>query len=553
MNQQNNGFVKVHQPCWCGEGSDNTGINADGSAYCFTCQKYNPNYTEEPMSVDLIPTVVNKTTTVYNFATEFSNIPDRKLSEETCRTYDVSVTKDVAGNITHHHYPFTDADGTKVSIKTRRVSDKFFSIEKKDGRTHGDSVLFGQDKFKKGGKFLTITEGELDAMAAHQMTGNKYAFVSLRNGAGSAVKDIKNSLEYIESFETVVLCFDQDEPGLSAAKAVAKLITPGKCKVMSLPQGSKDASDMLKANKSGEFYQCFWKAELYIPSGILKVSENLDKYFNERPNIKGIPYPWQHLNRFTYGMRKGELVTWTAGTGAGKSTISRELEHYLLTNTQDKIGIVALEENFWRTIDGIIAIEANTRLHIPQVRDQYPVELHKELGEKLLKNDRLYVHSHLGMQDFDDLMSKIRYLAIGCECDWIFVDHLHMLVSMCNGVDERQIIDEVMLKLVSLVEETGVGMHLVSHLRKAQGVGHENGLQVTLSDLRGSNSIGQLSHMVISLERDQQGEENNVTTMRVLKNRPIGDTGKVGYMRYHSDTGRLVEIDEALEFEQEEF
>jgi twinkle protein len=109
--------------------------------------------------------------------------------------------------------------------------------------------------------------------------------------------------------------------------------------------------------------------------------------------------------------------------------------------------------------------------------------------------------------------------------------------------DERRLIDRTMTALRSLVEETGMGMILVSHLKRPEGKGHENGAQTSLAQLRGSAAIAQLSDMVIGLERDQQDEESkNITTIRVLKNRFSGETGVAGALRYETDTGRLREV-----------
>ena len=90
--------------------------------------------------------------------------------------------------------------------------------------------LFGQQLFKEGGKYLTITEGECDAMAAYELLGSKWAVVSIIRGAAGAVKDIKDNLEYIESFDNIVICFDKDKQGIEAAKKVATLLKPGKAK-----------------------------------------------------------------------------------------------------------------------------------------------------------------------------------------------------------------------------------------------------------------------------------------------------------------------------------
>jgi len=112
-----------------------------------------------------------------------------------------------------------------------------------------------------------------------------------------------------------------------------------------------------------------------------------------------------------------------------------------------------------------------------------------------------------------------------------------------------------MTKLRTLVQELNIGMFLVSHLRRPQGSkGHEEGAQVSLSELRGSAAIAQLSDCVIGLERNQQAEdfrEANTTKLRVLKNRFAGLTGKACELFYDRDTGRLVEVEPQEEEYQE--
>ena len=130
-----------------------------------------------------------------------------------------------------------------------------------------------------------------------------------------------------------------------------------------------------------------------------------------------------------------------------------------------------------------------------------------------------------------------------------------MLVSAVHEGDERRAIDSIMTRLRSLVEETGAGLILVSHLRRVDGnKGHENGIEVSLSHLRGSNSIGQLSDCVIALERNQQSDdelEARTTKLRVLKSRYTGDVGLASSLVYDKDTGRLSESD-LSEFEVDE-
>ena len=244
----------------------------------------------------------------------------------------------------------------------------------------------------------------------------------------------------------------------------------------------------------------------------------------------------------------------TGGTGLGKSSITRELEHWLINQTDDNVGIIALEEDWKRTVDGILSIEANARLYIDQEREKFDKDTIMDMFDKVFKEDKVFVHAHFGTNEIDDIFAKLRYLIVGCDCKWVVVDHLHMLVSALAEGDERRAIDNIMTRLRSLVEETGAGLILVSHLRRVDGnKGHENGIEVSLSHLRGSNSIAQLSDCVVALERNQQSEdelESRTTKLRILKSRYTGDVGMACSLVYDKDTGRLSEYSDT-EFEVE--
>jgi len=534
------GFVKYHQPCLeCG-GSDPVSINDNGTAICFNCRKWYKNYEAETKNV--VSLQETKTNMRMGSSGEFNALTDRNISATTAKKYGVkSVLAD--GKIVKHSYPYFIANeiaGYKV-----REPNKIFIWQ---GTSKGTG-LFGEQLFQNKGKYITVTEGECDAMAAYELLGSKWPVVSLKNGAGGAPQDFKNSLEFLENFDNVVINFDNDKPGREAARKVAKLLTPGKAKILYMPDEYKDANDMLKQSQQNLYVTAWWASKTYTPSGVMNLSDNLDKLKN-RERKECVPYPWEGLNKKLYGMRQGELITLTGGTGLGKSSITRELEHHLIANTKDKVGILALEEDWTRTADGLLSIEANTRLYIDEERDAYGQDKYSELSEEYLngKNkDRVWIHAHFGANDFEDIISKLRYMIIGCGCRWVVVDHLHMLLSSLTAGDERTGIDNIMMRLRKLVEETGAGMVLVSHLRRVEGNrGHENGITVSLNHLRGSQSIAQLSDCVIALERDQQAEdpqEANTTHLRVLKSRYTGDVGLASHLLYDKTTGRLHEVE----------
>lgn len=159
----------------------------------------------------------------------------------------------------------------------------------------------------------------------------------------------------------------------------------------------------------------------------------------------------------------------------------------------------------------------------------------------------MHALDHWGSTGETNLMNKIRYMIKGLGCKWIFLDHLSIVVSgMDSNEDERKTIDRIMTNLRKLVEETGAGLHLVSHLKRIDGNrGHEQGMEIGLSHLRGSQAIAQLSDSVIAMERNQQADdekEANLTRLRVLKNRYAGLTGLGPSLAYGRESGRLREI-----------
>ena len=540
---------KLHQPCPLCNSSDAVGINEDGSAKCFSCGEFMPDYNKACEGKDMEFRTETKQPDVVDEGV-FSSLTDRKISQPTATKYGVKVVHDHQGNVIKHFYPYYNGHEL-AGTKCRNVKSKDFFVS----GTYNETGLFGQQLFKSG-KYVTITEGECDAMAAYELLGSKWAVVSIKRGAQGAVRDVKESLEFFDEFENVIIAFDNDKAGKEAAIKVARLFKPSKAKIVTLPNGYKDPNDMLRNNKHKEFVESWWAAKVYTPSGVINVSEQREKFHN-REKKQSVPYPYKGLNKKLYGLRQGELVTLTGGTGLGKSSVTRELEHWLIKETEDNVGIIALEEDWRRTIDGILSIEANARLYIDQEREKFSVDELDKMFDILYDGDnknRVWVHSHFGTNDIDDIFTKLRFMIIGCDCKWIVVDHLHMLVSAVHEGDERRAIDSIMTRLRSLVEETGAGIILVSHLRRVDGnKGHENGIEVSLSHLRGSNSIGQLSDCVIALERNQQSDdmdEARTTKMRVLKSRYTGDVGMACRVIYDNETGRLTELsDEDIEFD----
>jgi len=519
--------------------SDGNVRHSEGYSFCFVCKT---RFGENMQTETVVP--MKRESSIKTVGT-LGAITERGISKETAQKYNTDVK--VSGNMnTHHIYKYFDESGNNIGNKVRNVSTKDMWVE--GGMT--DALLFGQNIFAPNGKYITITEGEVDAMSSYELLGSKWACVSIKTGAGSALRDCKKSFEYLDSFQNIVISFDMDKQGRDASEQVAQLFSPNKCKIMHMEH--KDANEFLQLNKREEFTRAWWNAQPYTPAGIVNLKDLGDALYTEE-YCETCSYPWHKLNHKTYGMRTGELVTFTSGAGMGKSSVMRELMYHLLKNTEDNVGIIALEEGIKNTTFNIMSVEANARLYIKEVREKFEQEQLNTWQENTVGTGRFFAFDHFGSMDNDEILSRIRYMAQALDCKWIFLDHLSILVSGQEDTDERKSIDILMTKLRSLVEQTNIGLLLVSHLRRPSGDrGHEDGREVSLSHLRGSASIAHLSDSVIALERDQQAEDDvlaNTTTVRVLKNRYTGDTGIATHLFYDKDTGRMKEISNPYDVE----
>ena len=505
----------------CGS-SDGNSLYTDGHTFCFVCQTWKP-------STDHIETF--KVSNRITMKGEPVRLPKRGLHEETCQKF--KIYRD--GNILRFYY-FTP-DGVLKGAKCK-TPNKSFTYE---GESSG--AFFGAQLFPSTGKRVVITEGEMDAASVYQaMPG--WPVVSLETGAASAKKSMQRNLPWLQGYEEIVLFFDADEAGRQATEAAAAVLPAGRVKIAHIQNDYKDASDALSAKDPEAIRRAVWDAKEYRPDGIIDAKTLLDLVTTPNPPCVH-EYKFKGLQNKLHGIRYGELISVTAGTGAGKSSLMRDLAVDLL-QANHPVGYVALEESNRRTALGLMSAAVGKSLHLGE-------PTHDELTKAFdasINNWKLYLFDGFGSFDPDIIYNRIEYLASGLDCKFIFLDHLSILLSGLEG-DERRTIDMTMTRLRSLVERTGITLFLVSHLKRPSGEhSHEEGGRVTLGQLRGSASIAQLSDTCLALERDQQANDgSNSTTLRVLKQRYSGETGIACHLKYDLETCTFTEHEAEKEFD----
>jgi len=521
-------------PCPKCPSSDAYHIQANGWGHCFSCGCNIPPEEAQQSLVHQPPS--EKRTSIVKELSPITEVfrawPDRALSKDTLQKYKVRVGGD--DDTFAAKCPRFTLDGkhvaNKVRLKNAKGEGPRFLFE---GDKNSAEPLFGQHLFPAGGRFITITEGYEDAMAVHQMFGGKYPAVSV-DGASSAANDCKKAFEYLNSFDTIVVCFDNDEPGRKAAKEVASCGFPlGKVKILTLRE-HKDANEYLKAKQHEKFTREWWQAPDFKPDGLKLGSEMWDEIIDRKEHFT-TEYPFAGLNKMTFGMRLSELVIVTADTGVGKTSFLKHIEHKLLTDEAVKekgygVGFLHFEEPNGDTALGLLSIHNSTPYHLPDV-ERDPKELRAAYDE-VLNNNRAVIWDHFGSNSVDAVINKIRHMsALGCK--YIVVDHLSIIVSDQSG-DERKQLDEISTKIKTLCMELDIAVLAVIHTNR-QG------------QIRGTAGVEQLANIVLRLERDKTEPNEwrrNVTKITVEKNRFCGYTGPCSYLWYNSETARLTELEQ---------
>lgn len=534
-----------HTPCEACGSKDNRGVweDADGSfnSYCFGCHAKEQNI-EEPTEYAKQVTNTSPPQDSTEALNRISNlesieIPERRLAKETTEKYEVK-SYCVDGKEKKRAYPYFK-EGKLTGYKVRELPKKFYSV----GDMRGELELFGQCRFKSGGRMLVITAGEEDAMSAYQMlkghskSGRGWPCVSLRS-AGD-MKGFKANLEWIDSFESVIFAVDQEELDFGYAKEMLALLTPGKGKIAKFSEN--DASDMLVKGKGREFWASIWEAIDETPSGIVK-TEDLWSLWKDRGNYEYVSFPecWG-MNSWNYGLYCPSLFVLTAGTGVGKSSVMKTLQLHLFKSTDAGIGVITMEEPVSLCTGILMGMHLERRITLPDV--VVSEDTIKKAHDELFNDGRFVFCENVGIRTPEDLYAKIRYMANAKDCKYIFLDHLTAIVNKFNGSGNKNDYTELLVNTLNdLSQELGICIVLVSHVRKTgddSGKTYETGKVPTEDSIFGSSSIKQYSHCTIAISRDKT-QDPSITHIHILKDRISGKTGKSNPLEFCGERGIFI-------------
>lgn len=449
----------------------------------------------------------------------YEYLPWRGVSKEAMEFYDVK-TK-------------IDAEGKPISVGFRYPNDsyKVRLLDKKEFYTQGDIAkagLFGRNKFAAGShKYVTITEGELDALSMYDVL--KAPVVSVQSSV-TAARDVAADLAWLNAHERIYLAFDADEPGRQALRDVSRLFDYNKVYHVRFTK-RKDANEHLSAGEGDDLRRIWWNSRHYQPDHIKSDLEDFRDILSVVPQY-GAPYPFRTLNEMTYGIRTSESVLITAQEGIGKTELMHAIEYKLLKERpDDNVGAIYLEEPKRRHLQALAGIALQRPVHLPDsgcTSDEVYAAIETLVG----RSGRLNLFSHFGSSDPEDLLDTIRFLASARACRYILLDHITMAVSGLLGDDERRALDYLCTRLEMMTKELDFALIVVSHVNDE-------------GKTRGSRYISKVADIRIDMVRDVVNPDpvaRNTVHLTVSKSRDVGKTGPAGSYVFNQNTRQYTEL-----------
>ena len=571
-------FIK-HTNCEkCGS-SDGKAVYEGGSSYCFVCEftvpsvefkEQNPKKssklrttttTKEEKNMEIKPSskpaITSEENAKIKSETGVTGKNFRCLKDSTTKPFGVRYAYDAeTEDVIEQYYPITQ-DGQIVGYKIREVPKNFFS----KGRTGADCELFMQFKFNRGGKYIMITEGELDALSAYQMFANyakskdsdfETAVVSPTTGANS-YKQIAAQYKFLDTFDQIIVAYDNDKAGKEATEKLLTVLPKGKVKIMHMR--FKDANTYLEEGEEKAFLSDFYNAKMHVPVGVVGSGEISDSMRQEfmTPKIPLPPFMHKLQDMMAGGIPLGRIVNLASASGTGKSTIVDEIVYYMLFNSPHKVGIVTLESTTGQYGNKLLSRHIGLKLELKTNEEALEIlasdkvkKKEKELFWTESDDHRFYL---IDDRDggVDNVKDAIENLVISCGCKVIVLDPTHDVIGTLPNEEQESFYGWQK----GMVKSHNCTFYNVMHTRKtASGQkSGSTGADLSEEDIQGSSSAYKSAACNLMFSRNKESEdsiERNTTTMKATKIRWTGRTGVAGKYYYDNESHTMYDSDDYL-------
>lgn len=446
----------------------------------------------------------NDMTQVYEY------MASRGISKETVDYLDIR--SDGEGNMVYNYYDTNDVLTNvkyRPARKVRKGTNKCWAQKGADTTP----LLYNINRINTG-ESITIVEGENDLAAL--IEAGIHNTVSVPFGAGN-FSWIQENWDWLEQFDNIIICSDNDEPGVKMQKECVYRLGSWRTKVVDIPQtvtsqftgrkvAVKDINEVL--------YYCGKEAVVNLIANakdtpVPSLIDFADVKEIDLSDIEGITVGINDIDKEIMRLFYSSLTILSGTPGSGKTSFLCQLAAQSID--QDKpVWMFSREMPDWLTKNWIEYILAGNR-HITQFQSNSGAaywKVNEDAKREISRHyrEQLMIYRDQFSNKLQDLQTSMEDSARKYGSKLFIIDNLMTvdLDATSESMNEKQ--TEFVQWLIQFAMKYNVATVLVCHPRKLQS-GVTN---VGMYDISGTSNIINLAHRAFGLKRVTKAEKEGV-------------------------------------------
>ena len=436
----------------------------------------------------------------------YSYFNARCISPQTLDYADVR--QDEEGNIAWNYYDTNDVLTMvkyRPARKVRKGENKCWCQKNADT----SNLLFNMNRINVTSPLL-ICEGEPDCLSAIESGFSNVVSVPL---GSSNYHWIEENWDWLEQFDSIIVCSDNDEAGIKMQKEVVYRLGSWRTKVVDVPKFyQKPDGKTIPVNDLNEVLYYFGKETVLeiilnakdspVP-GVIDFSDIQDVDLDQ---IDGVTTGIKPLDRYLMKLFQGTLNIITGINGAGKSSFINQIICQSLEQDKNVFLFSGELPNFqtknW--LNSVLAGQRNIEEKHYEDSTYYKVrpEAKKEIED--FYRGRLYIYEDGRSNRMTDLLTTMEDSVRKYGTKLLILDNLTAINLECSDDNKYSKQSELIMQLISFAVKFNVIILLVVHPHKIDTMRRLNKM-----DVQGISAIIDLAHRIISLyrvsETDKQG------------------------------------------------